>query len=109
MLIGIFYSHVVESSSFFFRTFSKAISHPYSSFFHLIVNGFSVIHISLAPPQLLLNRDKGLILSTLIIKTIQNGIFQGKKKSLMHYHTHNKQQKNKRKSMKESFKVWLKL
>ena len=42
MLIGIFYSQVVESSSLVSVLFLKAISHPYISFFHLLVNGFSV-------------------------------------------------------------------
>ena len=43
MLIGIFYSQVVESSSLVSVLFREAISHPYISFFHLLVNGFSVI------------------------------------------------------------------
>ena len=43
MLIGIFYSQIVESSSFVSVLFRDAISHPYISFFHLLVNGFSVI------------------------------------------------------------------
>ena len=42
MLIGIFYSLIVESSSLFSVLFREAISHPYISFFHLLVNGFSV-------------------------------------------------------------------
>ena len=45
MLIGIFYSQIVESSSLVSVLFREAISHPYSSFFHLLVNGFSVIYI----------------------------------------------------------------
>ena len=40
MLIGIFYS--LESSSLVSVLFREAISHPYISFFHLLVNGFSV-------------------------------------------------------------------
>ena len=43
MLIGIFYSQIVESSSLVSVPFREAISHPYISFFHLLVNGFSVI------------------------------------------------------------------
>ena len=42
MLIGIFYSQIVESSSLVSVLFREAISHPYIPFFHLIVNGFSV-------------------------------------------------------------------
>ena len=42
MLIGIFYSQIVESSSLVSLLFREAISHPYISFFHLLVNGFSV-------------------------------------------------------------------
>ena len=42
MLIGIFYSKIVESSSHVSLLFTEAISHPYISFFHLLVNGFSV-------------------------------------------------------------------
>ena len=44
MVIGIFYSQIVESSSIVSVLFREAISHPYISFFfHLLVNGFSVI------------------------------------------------------------------
>ena len=43
MLIGIFYSQIVESSSLVSVLFREAISHPYIPFFHLLVNGFSVI------------------------------------------------------------------
>ena len=43
MLIGIFYSQIVESSSLVSVLFREVISHPYISFFHLLVNGFSVI------------------------------------------------------------------
>ena len=42
MLIGIFYSQIVESSSFVSVLFREAISQPYISFFSLLVNGFSV-------------------------------------------------------------------
>ena len=42
MLIGIFYSQIVESSSHVSVLFREAISHPYISFFHLLVNVFSV-------------------------------------------------------------------
>ena len=42
MLIGIFYSQIVESSSLVSVLFREAISHPYISFFHLLVNVFSV-------------------------------------------------------------------
>ena len=41
-VIGIFYSQIVESSSLVSVLFREAISHPYISFFHLLVNGFSV-------------------------------------------------------------------
>ena len=34
---------VVESSSLVSILFREAFSHPYTSFFHLLVNGFSVI------------------------------------------------------------------
>ena len=47
MLIGIFYSQIVESSSLVSVLFREAISDPYISFFHLLVNGFSVIIISI--------------------------------------------------------------
>ena len=43
MLIGIFYSQIVESLFLVSVLFREAISHPYISFFHLLVNGFSVI------------------------------------------------------------------
>ena len=36
MLIGIFYSQIVESSSLVSVLFREAISHPYISFFHLL-------------------------------------------------------------------------
>ena len=42
MLIGIFYSQIVESSSLVSVLFREVFSHPYISFFHLVVNGFSV-------------------------------------------------------------------
>ena len=45
MLIGIFYLQIVESSSLVSVLFREAISHPYISFFHLLVNGFSIIYI----------------------------------------------------------------
>ena len=45
MLIGIFYSQIVESSSLVSVLFREVFSHPYVSFFHLLVNGFSVIYI----------------------------------------------------------------
>ena len=48
MLIGIFYSQIVESSSLVSVLFWEAISHSYISFFHLLVNGFSVIIIMFA-------------------------------------------------------------
>ena len=47
MLIGIFYSQIVESSSLVSVLFREVFSHPYISFFHLLVNGFSVIYICL--------------------------------------------------------------
>ena len=43
LLIGIFYSQIVESSSLVSVLFREAINHPYISFFQLLVNGFSVI------------------------------------------------------------------
>ena len=49
MLIGIFYSQIVESSSLVSVLFREAISHPYISFFHLLVNGFSVISNNSSP------------------------------------------------------------
>ena len=42
MLIGIFYLQIVESSSLVSVLSREAINHPYISFFHLLVNGFSV-------------------------------------------------------------------
>ena len=42
VLIGIFYSQIVESSSLVSVLFREVFSHPYISFFHLLVNGFSV-------------------------------------------------------------------
>ena len=49
MLIGIFYSQIVERSSLVSVLFREAISHPYISLFHLLVNGFSVIYIRTDP------------------------------------------------------------
>ena len=37
--------HVVDSSSLVFVLFREAFSHPYISFFHLLVNGFSVTKV----------------------------------------------------------------
>ena len=34
--------HIVNSSSLVSILFREALSHPYISFFHLLVNGFSV-------------------------------------------------------------------
>ena len=45
-MIGIFYSQIVESSSLVFVLFRESISHPYISFFHLLVNSFSVTSLS---------------------------------------------------------------
>ena len=45
VLIGILtYSQVAESSSLVSVLFREALGHPYISFFHLLVNGFSVIY-----------------------------------------------------------------
>ena len=55
MLIGIFYSQIVESSSLVSVLFREAISHPYISFFHLLVNGFSVIFNSIVSKYVLVN------------------------------------------------------
>ena len=54
MLIGIFYSQIVESSSLVSVLFGEAISHPYISFFHVQVSGFSVtsFHTYLKTPYL---------------------------------------------------------
>ena len=38
---------VIESSSLVPVLFGEVFSHPYISFFHLLVNGFSVIHLCL--------------------------------------------------------------
>ena len=46
MLVGIFYSQIVESSSLVSVLFREAINHPYISFFHLLVNSFSVTSLS---------------------------------------------------------------
>ena len=43
MLIGIFYSQIVESSSLVTVLFREAISHPYISSFQLLVNGFLLL------------------------------------------------------------------
>ena len=40
--MGTFYSRIVESSFPVSVLFREAISHPYISFFYLLVNGFSV-------------------------------------------------------------------
>ena len=55
MLIGIFYSQIVESSSLVSVLFREVFSHPYISFFHLLVNGFSVTCI-------IINYDIDLVL-----------------------------------------------
>ena len=34
--------HIIDSSSLVFVIFREVFSHPYISFFHLLVNGFSV-------------------------------------------------------------------
>ena len=57
MLIGIFYSQIVESSSLVSVLFREAISHPYISFFHLLVNDFSVIHVQFSSCDSLQNRE----------------------------------------------------
>ena len=57
MLIGIFYSQIVESSSF---VSVEAISHPYISFFHLLVNGFSIIYIQVKKQAFKIIFDVGL-------------------------------------------------
>ena len=61
MLIGIFYSQIVESSSLVSVLFREAISHPYISFFYLLVNGFSVtsFRTSLKTPYLYLLVERG--------------------------------------------------
>ena len=61
MLIGIFYSQIVESSSLVSVLFREAISHPYISFFHLLVNGFSVIYIYVSSKKLVIERTRDLI------------------------------------------------
>ena len=43
--MGIFYSQRVESSSLVSVLFREAISHPYISFFYLLVNSFPVTGI----------------------------------------------------------------
>ena len=43
MLIGIFYSQIVESSSLVSVLFRGVLSHPYISFFHLLVINIYVI------------------------------------------------------------------
>ena len=43
VLIGIFYSQIVESSSLVSVLFREAISHPYISFFHLLVMFFLLL------------------------------------------------------------------
>ena len=43
MLRGIFYLQIIESSSLVSVLFREVFSHPYISFFHLLVNVFSVI------------------------------------------------------------------
>ena len=43
--MGIFYSQIVEILSLVSVLLREAISHPYISFFHLLVNGDSVIII----------------------------------------------------------------
>ena len=60
MLIGIFYSQIVESSSLVSVLFREAISHPYISFFHLLVNGFSVIYICVCTKKIVIERTRDL-------------------------------------------------
>ena len=60
MLIGIFYSQIVESSSLVSVLFREAISHPYISFFHLLVNGFSVIYVYVIK-KIVIERTRDLI------------------------------------------------
>ena len=62
MLIGIFYSQILESSSLVSVLFREAISHPYISFFHLLVNGFSVtcIYINVYK-KIVIERTRDLI------------------------------------------------
>ena len=43
MLIGIFYSQIVESSSLASVLFREAISHPYISFFYILVMVFLLL------------------------------------------------------------------
>ena len=43
--MGIFYSQIVEILSLVSVLLREVISHPYISFFHLLVNGVSVIII----------------------------------------------------------------
>ena len=64
MLIGIFYSQIVESSSLVSVLFREVISHPYISFFHLLVNGFSVIYIYIyvcVQKKIVIERTRDLI------------------------------------------------
>ena len=60
MLIGIFYSQIVESSSLVSVLFREVFSHLYISFFHLLVNGFSVIYICVQK-KIVIERTRDLI------------------------------------------------
>ena len=59
MLIGIFYSEIVESSSLVSVLFRETISHPYISFFYLLVNGFSVTSFLFEEPYLYYTGGRG--------------------------------------------------
>ena len=68
VLIGIFYSQIVESSSLVSVLFREAISHPYISFFHLLVNGFSVIYIYVYKKKIVIERTRDLIYLKFVAK-----------------------------------------
>ena len=72
VLIGIFYSQVIESSYLVSVLFQEAISHPYISFFHLLVNGFSVIIIMIIIINFLVFSECTEAVATSLIPIVTN-------------------------------------
>ena len=68
MLIGIFYSLIVESSSLVSLLFREAISHPYISFFHLLVNVIAVTSIYICIKKIVIERTRDLVYLKFVAK-----------------------------------------
>ena len=68
---------VVESSSLVSVLFGEAFSHPYISFIHLLVNGFSVIIIILTSRsfQFQFRRDFSVLCVQMLTKSISIGSY----------------------------------